>query len=73
LDTDFLNNANINENINWGFKDSYRRNKPFVGHGKLRLIGNILVLWTNKVLGYRVRVIGQEENIKWLRTDGLKD
>ena len=30
-------------------------NKPFVGHGKLRWVGNILVLWTNKVLYFQLK------------------
>ena len=31
--------------------------KPFVGHGKLRWIGNKLALWTNKVLHFQKKVM----------------
>ena len=34
-------------------KKTPQKNKPFVGHGKLRWIGNILVLWTNKILYFQ--------------------
>ena len=32
-------------------------NKPFMGHRKLRWIGNILALWTNKVLYFQKKVM----------------
>jgi hypothetical protein len=32
-------------------------NKPFLRHGKLRWIGNILALWTNKVLHFQKKVM----------------
>jgi hypothetical protein len=34
-----------------------KNNKPFLGHGKLRWIGNILALWTNKVLYFQKKVM----------------
>ena len=33
----------------------FLNNKPFVGHGKLRWIGKILVLWTNNVLYFQLQ------------------
>ena len=32
-------------------------NKPFVGHGKLRWIGNMLALWANMVLYFQKKVM----------------
>ena len=31
-------------------------NKPFVGHGKLQWIGDILLLWTNKVIYFQLMI-----------------
>ena len=40
----------------------YYNNKPFVGHGKLRWIGTLLVLWTLSFLLHAITQIGNAEN-----------